>query len=258
AAIEDSLSGKRSLRLEVARNALAAAKMSRVDAERTLAFQVKSAYLQVAQAVLGYNFARQVADSNLLTLKKFQARYSEGAINEGDLQRIETQKLESDRAVDTARQAVRAARVSLALLLGVRGLVPDFDVDTKVLDFSVPASLRDATTAELLRTAFDHRPDLIALGYQKASSEAQVRLVKRQRFPDITLGVSYGFGGFGGFSTNGPIGSQILSFNISFPIPVFYQLDGELHQAQALRDTNSLQRAKTTAQVVNDVSTGLA
>src|SRR5262249_16799521 len=40
AAIEDTLSGKRGLRLEVARNALAAAKMSRVDAERTIALQV--------------------------------------------------------------------------------------------------------------------------------------------------------------------------------------------------------------------------
>lgn len=258
AAIEDSLSGKRSLRLEVARNALAAAKMSRVDAERSIGFQVKSVYLQVAQAVLGYNFAKQVASSNQLTLTKFQARYSKGAINEGDLQRIETQKLESDRALDTAVQALRATRVALAFLIGVRGQVPDFEVDTRVLDFSVPSSLRDATAAELLRTAFDHRPDLIALGYQKASAEAQVSLVKRQKFPDITLGLNYGFGGFGGNSTNGPIGSQILAFTLSFPIPVFYQLDGELRQAQALRDTSALQRAKTTAQVANDVSTGLA
>src|SRR5262249_51967628 len=50
AALEDALSGKRGLRLKAARNALAAAKMSRVDAERTIAFQVKSAYAQVAQA----------------------------------------------------------------------------------------------------------------------------------------------------------------------------------------------------------------
>ena len=258
AAIEDTLSGKRGLRLEVARNALAAAKMSRVDAERTIALQVKSAYLQAAQATLGYNFAKQVASTNQLTLSKFQARYSKGAINEGDLQRIETQKLEADRALDTAIQTLQAARVTLAFLIGVRGQVPEFEVDTRVLDFSVPTSLREPTAAELLRTAFEHRPDLIALGYQKASSEAQVRLVNRQKFPDITLGLTYGFGGFGGSSTNGPIGQQILAFNFSLPLPIFYQLDGELRQAQALRDTNSLQRAKATAQVVNDVSTGLA
>ncbi len=257
AAIEDTLSGKRGLRLEVARNALAAAKMSRVDAERIIALQVKSTYLQAAQATLGYNFAKQVASSNQLTLSKFQARYSKGAINEGDLQRIETQKLEADRAMDTATQILQAARVALAFLIGVRGQVPEFELDTRVLDFSVPPSLRQPTASDLLRAAFEHRPDLIALGYQKASSDAQVRLVNRQKFPDITLGINYGFGGFGGSSTNGPIGQQILAFTFSLPLPVFYQLDGELRQAHALRDTNALQRAKATAQVVNDVSTGL-
>ena len=49
AALETILSGKRDLRLKVARNALAAAKLSRVDAERTIAFQVKATYLQVAR-----------------------------------------------------------------------------------------------------------------------------------------------------------------------------------------------------------------
>jgi len=258
AAIEESLSGKRSLRLKVARNALAAAKMSRADAERTLGFQVKSVYVQVAQAALGYHFARQVAASNETTLKKFQARYRKGAISEGDLQRIETQKLESDQALSTAVQTLREARLSLAFLLGVRGAVPDFEVDTRVLEFSVPAPLRQATEAGLLRTACAHRPDLLSLGFSKASAEAQLQLARRQRFPGITLGLSYGFGGYGGFSTNGPIGQQIVSLSLSTPIPVFYQLEGELRQARAQRDTAALQEARVTAQVVNDVSAALA
>jgi cobalt-zinc-cadmium efflux system outer membrane protein len=258
AALEDTLSGKRDLRLKVARNALAAAKMSRVDAERTIAFQVKSAYAQVAQAVLGYQFAKEVADTNVVTLKKFQDRLKAGAITEGDLQRIETQKLEADQALDTAVQTLRQAQVALAFLLGVRGQVPDFEVDPKVLDFSVSPALRDATEQSLLRLAFDHRPDLIALGYQYASALAQVQLTRRQKLPDITLGVNYAFGGFGGFSTNGPVGPQTLTFSLSAPLPVFYQLQGELRQAEAARDSNSLQQAKATAQVVNDVTIGLA
>src|SRR5579859_4539733 len=96
-AIEDSLSGKRDLRLRVARNAMAAAKMARVDAERVIGLQLKSAYVQVAEAVMVYRFTKEVAASNATTLKKAQARYKAGAINEGDLQRIETQKLESDQ-----------------------------------------------------------------------------------------------------------------------------------------------------------------
>jgi cobalt-zinc-cadmium efflux system outer membrane protein len=258
AALEDSVSGKRDLRQVVARNALAAAKMNRADAERTILFQVETAYLQVAQATLGHRFAKDVAASNALTLTRFQTRFRAGAINDGDLQRIETQKLESDQGVELALQNLRQARAALALLLGVRGEVPEFDVDTKVLDFSVPAGLKDATATRLLRTAFDHRPDLLALGYEMASNEAQIRLTRRQRFPDVSLGVNYSWGGFGGLSTNGPLGPQVLTFSLSSPIPVFYQLAGEIRQAEAQYDTTALQRAKTTAQVVNDVTAGLA
>jgi cobalt-zinc-cadmium efflux system outer membrane protein len=258
AAIEDSLSGKRDLRQKVARNALAAAKMSRADAERTIAFQVKAAYAQVAQAVLAYKFAKDVAASNVITLKKFQDRYRTGAINEGDLERIETQKFESDQAMTQAAQALRQARVGLAFLVGVRGEVPDFDVDTKVLDFTVPSALKDATEIGLLRTAFDHRPDLLALGYMMTSAQMQIALTKRQKFPDITLGANYAWGGFGGLSTNGPMGPQTVTFGVSAPLPIFYQLQGEQRQAEAQYDSNALQHAQQTAQVVNDVASGLA
>jgi cobalt-zinc-cadmium efflux system outer membrane protein len=258
AALEDSLSGKRDLRLQVARNALAAAKMSRVDAERSITFQVKSAYAQVALATLNHKFAREVAESQATTLKKFQARYQGGAISEADLQRIEVQKLEAEQALSASEQMVRQARIALAFLLGVRGVVPDFDVDTKVLDYSVPAPLVETTEAALLKSAYDHRPDLIGSGYLLQQAEAQVRLVQRQRFPDIALNLTYGFGGFGGFSTNGPIQGNVLTLGLSVLLPVFYGLEGELRQATAQYDVNSLQRAKLTAQVTSDVSTAFA
>jgi cobalt-zinc-cadmium efflux system outer membrane protein len=258
AALMDAISGKRGLRLTAARNALAAAKMSRVDAERNITFQVRFAYAQVAQAALGYKFAKDVAESNVTTLKRFQDRLSAGAINEGDLQRIEAQKLESDQALAQAVQTLRQARVQLAFLLGVRGAVPAFEVDVHVLDFSVPLALRDATEVGLLRIAAAHRPDLAALGYSITSSKAQVDLAKRQRFPDITFGVNYSWGGGGGWSTNGAIGPQVLTFGISAPLPTFYQQQGEIKQAEAAVDTNTLQHAKASAQVVNDVSTSFA
>ena len=117
---------------------------------------------------------------------------------------METQKSESDQALDTALQTLRQARVALAFLVGVRGEVPNFDVDTKVLDYSVPTSLADVTEVGLLRTAFARRPDLIAAGYSNYSAEAALALVKRQKFPDITLGANYAWGGFGGLSHERP------------------------------------------------------
>jgi cobalt-zinc-cadmium efflux system outer membrane protein len=148
--------------------------------------------------------------------------------------------------------------VALAFLLGVRGEVPEFDVDTHVLDYQVPGGLRDATEVGLLRDAFTHRPDLVAAGYTVYSAEAALALVKRQKFPDITLGVNYSWGGFGGLSTNGPVGPQVLSFSVSAPIPVFYSLAGETRQAEATIDQDRLQHGVTTKQVVSDVDTAYA
>lgn len=258
AALEDTLSGKRYFRQRVARNALAAAKLTRVDAERTLTLQVKSAYAAVVQAQLAYDFAKEVQSTNVITLKRFQDRLSSGAINLGDLERIEVQKLEADQALDTASMNLREARVALAFLLGVRGTVPEYEIDTKALDYATPAALQSPTESALLRLALDHRPDLHSAGYSLLSSEAQVQLTKRQRFPDITLGVNYAWGGFGGFSTNGPIQGQTLTFSVTMPIPVFYQLSGEVKQAEAQVDVNALTHAKLSAQVVSDVSSGLA
>jgi cobalt-zinc-cadmium efflux system outer membrane protein len=258
AAIEDTLSGKRDLRLKVARNALASAKMSRVDAERTIAFQVESAYMGVAQAVLAAKFAKEMAVSNTTLLDKFRVKYASGAINDGDLARIETQKAEADQALDTATQALRQARVALAFLLGVRGEIPDYDVDTKVLDYAVPSALSEVTEVALLRLAFEHRPDLLAAGYTLASAEAQLALVKRQQMPDIALSLNYAQGGFGGSGTNGPTQTPMFTFGVSAPLPVFYQLQGEQRQAEAQLDSNSLQHAQIVKQVVSDVDNAYA
>ncbi len=162
-AIEDSLSGKRGLRLKVARSALAAAKMSRLDAQRTLEFQVKSAYVQVVLAADALDFSKEALKTNGTELELNQRRYDKGAINEGELARMKMQKLESEQAVDMATQSLRQARVALAFLLGVRGHVPDFDIDRDVLKYRIPDTLKTTSPDALLRSAFEKRPDLRAL-----------------------------------------------------------------------------------------------
>lgn len=254
AAIEDSLSGKRDLRLKVARAALAAAKLSRNDALRTIEFQVKSAYAQVAQAQRALSFAKDTQATNVKTLELFQTRLRSGAINEGDLARIQTQKLEADQAVDQAMQSLRQARVGLAFLLGVRGPIPDFTVDDHILDFVVPEQLARADEDRLLRTAFEHRPDLLAQGYQRSSAEAAIALAKRLRFPDITLSAQYTQTGI----DQNAIQPPTISFGISAPIPIFYQQQGEIRRAEANYDLQSIQQTKMTAQVVSDVGSAVA
>ena len=254
AAIEDSLSGKRDLRLRVAHAALKAAKLSRSDALRTIEFQVKSAYVQVVEAQRALAFSKEVQATNVKTLELFQIKLKSGSINEGDLARIETQKLEADQAVDSETQALQQARFALAFLLGVRGPAPEFSVEDAVLDFSVPSSLASPEGDRLLRAAFDHRPDLLAQGFQASSAEAAISLARRQRFPDIAVGATYSQTGTG----NAAVSPPSIFFTLSAPLPVFYQQQGEIRKAEANYDTQSLQHAKLTAQVVSDVAAAMA
>src|SRR5262249_54988406 len=90
--------------------------------------------------------------------------------------------------------------------------------------------------------------------------QAALDLVRRQKFPDISLSLAYSAGGlgsatYGGSGTNGPTVPPSLMFGISGPLPVLYQLQGETKQAQATLDTNALQHAMATKQVVSDVDT---
>jgi cobalt-zinc-cadmium efflux system outer membrane protein len=254
AAIEDSLSGKRDLRLRVSRAALAAAKLSRNDALRTLQFQVKSAYVQVAQAQRAVAFAKEVQATNVTTLELFRVKLRAGTSNEGEVARIETQKLEADQAVDSAVQSLEQARFALAFLLGARGPVPEYSVDATILDFTVPSTLATADADRLLRAAFEHRPDLKAQGFQATSAEAAISLAKRQVFPDIAIGAQYAQTGTG----NAAVSPPSILFTLSAPIPIFYQQQGEIRKAEANYETQSLTHAKLTAQVVSDVATALS
>ncbi len=254
AAIEDSLSNKRNLRVKVAHAALEAAKLTRADAERTLSFQVKSAYFQVVQARAAWDFAKDVNQAATHEMDLNQERLTAGKINDGDFERIRQTTLESFQAVDTAFQNLRQSKVALAFLLGVRGRVPDFAVDKDGLKFVVPQPINNVSAENLIREAVKRRPDLASLGYQEERARASIELAKRQKFPDISLGIQYTQTGSGQSAIQPPT----LGFSLTGNLPVFYQQQGEILQAQADFATQQLTRGQTAAQVMSDVETAYA
>jgi cobalt-zinc-cadmium efflux system outer membrane protein len=249
----DLMLGKHSLRASSASSALAAARLERVDAERTLRGQVKQAYVQLVVAKGAVDFASDVQTTMTKSLDLNKLRYP-AVINEADLARIEVQKLEADQAVDQAKLAVRQAQAALGFLLGARGIVPDFDVERTLLAFSTPPSLRGASEQALLQTALATRADLRAWTYMRDSAESAVSLAKRQRFPDVGIFANYTQTGTGTDAIQPPT----LTFGLSFNLPFFYQQQGEVKRAEADVSTATVQREKATAQVASDVSSAWA
>jgi cobalt-zinc-cadmium efflux system outer membrane protein len=254
AALEDSLSGKRSLRISIGQAAYEAARLSRNDAQRVLEFTVKQQYTQTALNKSLLDFAIEVQKYNVDTLNLNQIRYRAGAISEADLAKTETAKLEADQAVDTSRLALRASRIGLGFLLGYRTFVPDFEVDTTVLHTPIPKEVAGASRDDLIQHALAQRPDVAANRKQLDRAEGSVSLAKRQRFPDISLSAQYSMQGTGANASS----PQTLSVGLSAPLPVLYQQQGEIAKSEVDVRTQQITGQKLEAQVVSDIDTAHA
>jgi outer membrane protein, heavy metal efflux system len=255
-AIVDTLSGKRGLRRNVADAALAAARLGRADAQRTLELQVKQTYYQAVAAGAALEFARENAESTGHTFELNQIRYKSGAISEVDLSRTETAKLEAEQTVDAATLALRNAKVQLAFLLGQRHAFNDFSIDVTQLRFATPVALANATVATLVDRAIQARPDLRAQESQRMRAAQAVSLAHRQRFPDI--GVSAQYSEQGSYSASNAISPPTLEIALTGSLPLFYQQQGEIKKAEADARTQDAQAAKLRAQVVADVENAFA
>ena len=247
-AISNILAGKRSLRVRVADAAIAVARMARADASRMLEFQVKQQYMQVLSAAAAYDFSIEVRTFLTKQFELSKMRYP-SVINEGQLARVETDKLESDQAVDTAFNTLRQAEVDLAFLMGERGSLRPFDVDRNLLRYQLPSALAAATAMGLYQEALSHRPDLRGADLDLGRARDAVDSAKRSVFPDIALGLNYSQTGTG----QNAISPPTLGVTLTAPIPVFYQNRGEIRRAEADRDTRAITRTKIEAQVLNDI-----
>jgi outer membrane protein, heavy metal efflux system len=206
----------------------------------------------IADALVGKRSADRIYELN-------EVRFERGAISEVDVAPTETAKLEAAQAVDSAIETLDQAKVALAFLVGQRRPSLGFDVDPAEIRFRTPAALADATPEALVEKARDARPDLLGERQQGVRAGAAAALARRDRFPDLALGVQYQQEG----SATGPSASQAITpptiaLTLTGSIPLFYQQQGEIRRAQADLATQSALAAKTEAQVVSDVETAFA
>jgi outer membrane protein, heavy metal efflux system len=252
--LADLLIGKRRLRAQVAESALAATRLQRDDAIRTLSALVAKAWVDTAVAGALERTAEEAAHSNSETSKLVDLRWHAGDVSEADAARAETAKLEAEQAVDAAKENLAQAKAGLAFLLGERDAVPGFDVESQLPPCVAPADYAALTGPELLERARAGRQDLAAAKEAVSSAELNVALAKRSRIPDVALGASYVEEGSGNEALQPPTAALALTV----PIPVFYQGQGEVAHAQALLDTQHIALSRLDAQIASDVAQSFA
>jgi outer membrane protein, heavy metal efflux system len=252
-AIEDMISGKRSLRIEVASKALAGARLNIADVKRLELGQLRQAYAAAVMARLNVDAAKQSFETFDQQLRLNQKRYDEGAINGLDLSRAIQAQLEALQALDQAQSGLKQAMASLMFILGVRSGVPQVTLSDGI-GYSPLLRLKDATVPSLHTLALANRTDVKMAAANLEQAEAAVRLAKRARVPDIALTLGYSEQCSAESCTSPPAFSAGVQGNV----PVFYRQQGEIKRAESNVNTAETNLDKIKAQVLSDVTQAFA
>ena len=250
-ALSDRVSGKVGLRTAVARAAARAAQQGRADAQRTLRQTIRQAFLIVAIDQAQHDFALDVQRTYARTANVFAMRYEAGAISETDLARLQTEALQADNALDDAAAELLQDKLIFAYLLGVRSRIADFAVASQWLEQDVSTRLGDVDGAELCREALQRRPDLAASASLQQRARDALALGRRLRVPNATLGLAYTQQGTGSQAVNPPT----LLATLSLELPVWYQYQGQIAQAEAEMSRQNVAYGKLEAQIIYEVQT---
>ena len=235
---------KRELRLDSAKQATGIAISSQADLERTLLFNLRSAFVQTLQQKAVRDLAKENLSYYDHVLGVNRDRYKAGAIAQVDLDRLELQRVQYESDLQTAEVGLRTAKIQMLALLNDRTPIEQFDV-TGPFDFSPQLAPLD----EVRQAALDTRPDLRAALQSVDKAKTDHGLAVAMGSTDPTFGVDVG--------RNPPI-DQYFGVSVSIPLRIFDRNQGEKLRTQLDIDRNEKLMEATRAQVFSDVDSAYA
>jgi outer membrane protein, heavy metal efflux system len=240
---------KREFRLESAQKATAIAVSQQSDLERTLLFNLRSAFVQTLQEKAVLDLAKENLSYYDHLLNVNRERYKAGAIAQVDLDRLELQRVQYISDLQTAIVNLRTAKIQLLTLLNDRTPVEQFDV-TGPFDFSTQIAPLD----EIRQAAVDTRPDLKAAlqSIAKAKTDHQLAIANGSTDPTFSAFWTHNP------SFNNAFAHQTIGGSVSFPLRIFDRNQGEKLRTQLDIDRNGRLMDATRAQVFSDVDSAYA
>ncbi|MGC4095526.1 MAG: TolC family protein [Nitrospira sp.] len=236
------LAGKRGYRIESAEFGLQSAEAAFEDAIRQLSFAVKDAYYRTQLGRRRLALAEENRDRFSRILEVNTIRFKKGYIAEVDLIRIRLQLIDFQSQLIQAIQEAQSARSDLRQLLH---LSPATELElTTELDYKRV----DPDIAKLHAVAIGVRPDVRAKRFMLSQREADLKLAKAYRIPDVTIGAGYAIQG-----SNGPDNSNQMAFSLGMPLPLFNRNQGGIMQAEAAMQVAGADLGKALNLVENQV-----
>jgi outer membrane protein, heavy metal efflux system len=240
---------KRELRRDSARGATAIASSTLEDQDRTLLFNLRSAFVNILHA----KEVLRVAQDNLTyydrVLEVNRTRQQAGDISEVDLGRLELQRVQYESDLQNADVSLRTAKIQLLSLLNDRTPIEKFDVNGN-FDFN-----QQITPLEEFRSmALDARPDLRAAlqAIDKAKTDHQLAMANGSADPTFSGWWTHNP------SFNNPFDYNTIGASVSIPLRVHDKNQGEKLRTQLDITRNQSLADANRAQVFSDVDSAYA
>ncbi len=235
---------KRELRRDVARETTAVSQSAYLDQERTLLFNLRSAFVQLLQAKAVLENARENLGYWDRELGVNRERFKAGDLAQVDLNRLELQRAQFESDFETAMVNLRTAKIQLLTLLNERTPIDQFDIAGR-FDFSDQLKpLEDFRNA-----ALDSRPDLKEAAQNVDLAKLNYKLAVANGSTDPT---------FAGWWTHNPSFNNPYDYNtigasVSVPLRIFDRNQGEKARTEIDIGRNEKLRDAAEAQVFSDV-----
>lgn len=240
---------KRGLRFEAAKQGTAVGVAQQSDSERTLLFNLRSAFVGVLQAKAVLRLAQDNLDYYDKILKVSRDRFQAGDIARIDLDRLELQRLQYESDLQTAVVNLRTTKINLLALLDDRRPVDSFDV-VGPFDFT-----EDLLSLEDYRKdALDARPDLKAAVLSLQQAQTNYKLAEANGSTDPTVSLWFTHNG----SFNNPDALNTLGASVSIPLRIFDTNQGEKLRTRIDIKRNEKLRDGIETQVYADVDSAYA
>ena len=240
---------KRELRLESAKKGTLIAESSHADLERTLLFNLRSAFVQTLQAMS----ILQLAKDNLAYYDRVldigRERFKAGDIAQIDFDRLELQRVQYESDLQAAEESLETSKIQLLTLLNSRIPIDQFDV-TGPFDFNDQLMARE----DFRKIAMDTRPDLKAAVEAVDKAHTDHKLAVANGSTDPTWSAWYTHNS----SNNNPFGINTLGVSVGIPLRVFDHNQGEKLRTQLDITRSERLRDAAEAQVLSDVDSSYA
>jgi cobalt-zinc-cadmium efflux system outer membrane protein len=240
---------KRELRLESAKKATLIAESSHSNLDRTLLFDLRSAFISTLQAKAVLQLARDNLAYYDRILGVSRERFKVGDIAQIDLDRLELQRVQYESDLQTADVNLRTAKIQLLTLLNDRTPIEQFDVSGTFdfVDQLMPLE-------EFRKSALDTRPDLRAAMQAVDKAQTDHQLAVANGSTDPTFGTWYTHNS----SNNNPFGLNTIGVSVDIPLRIFDRNQGEKMRTQIDIDRQKRLLDATQAQVFSDVDSAHA